>query len=63
MNWIKIVRQKSLTIVNDKIRDGVLQLEIAELDRNTELKHTREEGFDEGEKNGNIKRRNRKIKN
>ena len=39
---------------DDRIRDRALRLEIAELDRNTELKHARKEGFIEGEKSGKI---------
>jgi predicted transposase/invertase (TIGR01784 family) len=39
---------------DDIIRDRALRLEIAELDKNTALKHAREEGLAEGEKNKQI---------
>lgn len=39
---------------DDRIRDRALRLEIAELDRNTALKHAREEGELVGEKNSKL---------
>lgn len=49
---IKEARTKWKKITADEIiRDRALRLEIAELDRNTDLKYARKEGIEEGEKN------------
>ena len=50
---IKEAKEKWRKITADeKIRDRALRLEIAELDRNTELKYARKEGLEEGMKEG-----------
>lgn len=50
---IKEAKEKWRKITADeKIRDRALRLEIAELDRNTDLKYARKEGIEEGIKEG-----------
>ena len=50
---IKEAKEKWRKITADeKIRDRTLRLEIAELDRNTDLKYARKEGIEEGIKEG-----------